>query len=213
MITENFTLPVIFDLGAVFVFGITGALAAVYRGYDFVGLFALAFVTGVGGGLIRDGVFIQNGPPAVATDWRYFIAILLAGIVGLLFHKKRKHIGQIIAIFDALGLGAYAVVGLQKALAASLSVPASIMVGVINAVGGGLLRDVLVREEPLMFKPGQLYVLVAFAGCMLFVLLTFYSNMQTEFAALITIAFTFILRVLSIKFNWSTGPVFHSERQ
>jgi len=92
-------------------------------------------------------------------------------------------------------------------------VPASIMVGVINAVGGGLLRDVLVREEPLMFKPGQLYVLVAFAGCMLFVLLTFYSNMQTEFAALITIAFTFILRVLSIKFNWSTGPVFHSERQ
>jgi uncharacterized membrane protein YeiH len=211
MITENFTLPVIFDLGAVFVFGITGALAAVYRGYDFIGLFALAFVTGVGGGLIRDGVFIQHGPPAVATDWRYFFAVLLSAIVGLLFHKRKKDIGKIIAFFDAVGLGTYAVVGVQKSLDASLSVPASIMVGIINAAGGGLLRDILVREEPLMFKPGQLYVLVAFAGCMLFVLLTLYSDLQAEVAALVTIVFTFVLRMLSIKFNWSTKPLFRSE--
>jgi len=211
MIPKDFSLPVIFDLGAVFVFGITGALAAVYRGYDFIGLFALAFVTGVGGGLIRDSVFIQQGPPAVATDWRYFIAILLSGIVGLLFHKRKKHIKKIIAFFDAIGLGTYAVVGVQKALAASLSIPASIMVGIINAAGGGLLRDILVREEPLMFKPGQLYVLVAFAGCVLFILLAFYSGIQSEFAALITIAFTFILRVLAIKFNWSTKPLYRSE--
>jgi len=211
MIPKDFSLPVIFDLGAVFVFGITGALAAVYRGYDFIGLFALAFVTGVGGGLIRDSVFIQQGPPAVATDWRYFIAILLSGIVGLLFHKRKKHIKKIIAFFDAIGLGTYAVVGVQKALAASLSIPASIMVGIINAAGGGLLRDILVREEPLMFKPGQLYVLVAFAGCVLFILLAFYSEIQAEFAALITIAFTFILRVLAIKFNWSTKPLYSSK--
>jgi uncharacterized membrane protein YeiH len=211
MITENFTLAVIFDLGAVFVFGITGALAAVCRGYDFIGLFALAFVTGVGGGLIRDSVFIQHGPPAVATDWRYFFAVLLAAIVGLLFHRRKKDIGKIIAFFDAVGLGTYAVVGVQKSIDASLSVPASIMVGVINAVGGGLLRDILVREEPLMFKPGQLYVLVAFAGCMLFVLLTFYSNMQAEVAALVTIVFTFVLRVLSIKFNWATKPLYRAE--
>jgi len=211
IIAKNFTLPVIFDLGAVFVFGITGALAAVYRGYDFVGLFALAFVTGVGGGLIRDSVFIQHGPPAVVTYWRYFIAILLSGIVGLLFHKRKKHMGKIIAFFDAIGLGTYAVVGVQKALAASLSIPAAIMVGIINAAGGGLLRDILVREEPLMFKPGQLYVLVAFAGCVLFILLALYSEIQAEFAALITIAFTFILRVLAIKFNWSTKPLYRAE--
>jgi uncharacterized membrane protein YeiH len=211
MVARNFTLPVIFDLGAVFVFGITGALAAVYRGYDFIGLFALAFVTGVGGGLIRDSVFIQQGPPAVATDGRYFFAILLSGIVGLLFHKRKKHIGKIIAFFDAVGLGAYAVVGVQKALAASLSMPASIMVGVINAAGGGLLRDILVREEPLLFKPGQLYVLAALAGCLLFILLAVYVKFQAEVAALITIAFTFILRMLAIKFNWSTKPLYRSE--
>ena len=211
LITRNLTLPVIFDLGAVFVFGITGALAAVYRGYDFIGLFALAFVTGVGGGLIRDSVFIQHGPPAVATDWRYFFAILLSGIVGLLFHKRKKNIRKIIAFFDAVGLGAYAVVGVQKALAASLSIPASIMVGVINAAGGGLLRDILVREEPLLFKPGQLYVLAALAGCVLFILLTRYSGIRAEVAALITIVFTFLLRVLAIKFNWSTKPLYRSE--
>jgi uncharacterized membrane protein YeiH len=211
MIPKNFTLPVIFDLGAVFVFGITGALAAVYRGYDFIGLFALAFVTGVGGGLIRDSVFIQQGPPAVATDGRYFFAILLSGIVGFLFHKRKKHIKRIIAVFDAVGLGAYAVVGVQKALAASLSIPASIMVGIINAAGGGLLRDILVREEPLLFKPGQLYVLAALAGCVLFVLLAVYLGIQTELAALVTITFTFILRMLAIKFNWSTKPLYRSE--
>jgi uncharacterized membrane protein YeiH len=210
MITQHFTLHAIFDLGAVFVFGITGALAAVHRGYDFIGLFALAFVTGVGGGLIRDSVFIQHGPPAVATDWRYFFAILLSGIVGLLFHKKKKHIGKIIAFFDAVGLGAYAVVGVQKALAASLSIPASIMVGVINAAGGGLLRDILVSEEPLLFKPGQLYVLAALAGCLLFIVLAVYFGIQAEVAALVTIVFTFILRVLAIKFNWSTKPLYRS---
>jgi uncharacterized membrane protein YeiH len=211
IIARKYTLPVIFDLGAVFVFGITGALAAMSRGYDFIGLFALAFVTGVGGGLIRDSVFIQHGPPAVATDWRYFFAIILSGIVGLLFHKQKKHMGKIIAFFDALGLGAYAVVGVQKALDASLSMPASIMVGMINAAGGGLLRDILVREEPLMFKPGQLYVLAALAGCVLFIILTRYSGIQAEVAALVTIAFTFILRVLAIKFNWSTKSLYNSE--
>jgi len=213
IIAKNLTLPVIFDLGAVFVFGITGALAAVYRGYDLIGLFALAFVTGVGGGLIRDSVFIQHGPPAVATDWRYFVAILLSGTVGLLFHKKKKHMGRIIAFFDAVGLGAYAVVGLQKAIDAGLSMPASIMVGMINAAGGGLLRDILVREEPLLFKPGQLYVLAALAGCVLYIFLAIYSGIRAEVAALVTIVFTFILRMLAIKFNWATKPLYRSEEE
>jgi uncharacterized membrane protein YeiH len=97
--------------------------------------------------------FALSKGPAIAADWRYFFAILLSGIVGLLFHKRKNHMGKIIAFFDAIGLGTYAVVGVQKSLAASLSIPASIMVGIINAAGGGLLRDILVSEVPLMFKP------------------------------------------------------------
>jgi uncharacterized membrane protein YeiH len=205
---EQFQIPIIFDLGATFVFGITGALAALRRGYDVVGLFALAFASGVGGGLLRDGLFIQQGPPVLTTDGRYLVAILAAGLVGLLFRRWVHRFTKVIAIIDALGLGAYAVVGVQKSIAAGLSIPAAVLVGVINAVGGGLLRDLLVRDEPLLLKPGQFYALAALGGCLLFVLLTVYLGMPASRAALITIAFTFVVRVLAIQFNWRTKSLY-----
>jgi uncharacterized membrane protein YeiH len=205
---EQFQIPIIFDLGATFVFGITGALAALRRGYDVVGLFALAFASGVGGGLLRDGLFIQQGPPVLTTDGRYLVAILAAGLVGLLFRRWVHRFTKVIAIIDALGLGAYAVVGVQKSIAAGLSIPAAVLVGVINAVGGGLLRDLLVRDEPLLLKPGQFYALAALGGCLLFVLLTVHLGMPASRAALITIAFTFVVRVLAIQFNWRTKSLY-----
>jgi uncharacterized membrane protein YeiH len=73
-----------------------------------------------------------------------------------------------------------------------------------NAVGGGLLRDVLVREEPLVFKPGQLYSLAALGGCMLFVVLSYYYGFDTNYSAWISIAATLLLRLLAIRFDWST---------
>lgn len=109
-----------------------------------------------------------------------------------------------IAILDALGLGAYAVVGVQKSLAAGLGFTPAVLIGVINAVGGGLLRDLLVRDEPLLLKPGQFYVLAAFGGCLLFVVLTAYLGMAASHAGLITVVATFVLRVLAIRFNWRT---------
>ena len=208
---EAFRIPILFDLGATFVFGITGALVALRRGYDIVGLFALAFVTGVGGGLLRDGLFIQQGPPAVTTDGRYIAVILLAGLVGLFFHGWVKRLTRGIALLDALGLGAYAVVGVERSLAAGLSIAAAVLVGVINAVGGGLLRDLLVRDEPLLLKPGQFYSLAAFAGCLLFVLLTVYFRMPAPRAGLVTVAATFVVRVLAIQFNWSTPPLYRPD--
>jgi len=208
---EAFRIPIAFDLGATFIFGITGALVALRRGYDIVGLFALAFVTGVGGGLLRDGIFIQQGPPAVTTDGRYIVVVLLAGLVGLFFHNWVKRLTKGIALLDALGLGAYAVVGVEKSLAAGLSIPAAVLVGVINAVGGGLLRDLLVRDEPLLLKPGQFYSLAAFAGCLLFVLLTVYFRMPAPRAGLVTVAATFVVRVLAIQFNWSTPPLYRPD--
>jgi len=208
---EAFRIPIAFDLCATFIFGITGALVALRRGYDIVGLFALAFVTGVGGGLLRDGIFIQQGPPAVTTDGRYIVVVLLAGLVGLFFHNWVKRLTKGIALLDALGLGAYAVVGVEKSLAAGLSIPAAVLVGVINAVGGGLLRDLLVRDEPLLLKPGQFYSLAAFAGCLLFVLLTVYFRMPAPRAGLVTVAATFVVRVLAIQFNWSTPPLYRPD--
>ncbi|MBL9206154.1 MAG: TRIC cation channel family protein, partial [Opitutaceae bacterium] len=112
-----------------------------------------------------------------------------------------------IALIDAVGLGAYAVVGVQKSLAAGLAVPAAILVGVINAAGGGVLRDVLTREEPLVFKPGQFYVLIALAGAIVFVVLCQQTYLTTTAAALVAIALTFLLRTLTIVFNWKTNAL------
>jgi uncharacterized membrane protein YeiH len=199
-----FSLPVSFDLAATFLFGITGALVALERGYDVVGLFAIAFVTGVGGGLIRDGVFIQGGPPFVTSGSGYILVVLASCLAAFLFHRRLKRLHRTVAILEALGLGAYAVVGVDKSLAGGLSVAAAILVGTINAVGGGVLRDVLTREEPLLFKPGQFQALAALAGCSAFTLLRLQFDLEHATAAYLTIALTFVLRILAIRYNWKT---------
>jgi len=116
-------------------------------------------------------------------------------------------LNRIIAVIDALGLGAYAVFGVQKSLQAGLAVPAALLVGVINAAGGGLLRDIITRQEPLVFKPGQFYVLAALVGAVTFVCLTVLTPLEATPAALIAIGLTFALRVLSIAFNWRTSRI------
>ena len=210
MLRDQFTLPIQIDLVAVFLFGVTGGLAALKRGYDVIGLFALTFVTAVGGGLIRDGIFIQSGPPTVVADKRYILTILLAGSVAVLFREHVVRYNKIIAFLDARGLGAYAVVGMQKAFQAGMGAPGAVLVGMVNASGGGLLRDVLVRDEPLLFKPGQFYVLAAFAGCLLFAVLVTQFEVQTSLAAFITIAVTFLLRMLAIQFNWKSSAIWQA---
>ena len=205
---SSFQLPVWIDLGAVFAFAVTGALAAIHRGYDIVGVFFLALVSSIGGGLIRDGIFIPSGEATpLLTDSRYIQIVVAATIVGAAFGRHLTRFRRVIALIDALGLGAYAAFGTQKALLFGLAGPAAMLVGVINAAGGGLLRDVITREEPLVFRPGQFYVLTAVAGAVTFVFLSVHRGLDATLAALIAIAVTFIFRVLTIVFNWRTTAV------
>jgi uncharacterized membrane protein YeiH len=212
MTANTFTLPIWFDHGATLAFALTGALAAVRRGYDIVGVFFLALACGLGGGLIRDGIFISSeiGTPLL-TDPRYIELVVVATIAGALFAKHVKRLHRFIAIIDALGLGAYAAFGTQKALHAGLAVPAAVLVGVINASGGGLLRDIITREEPLVFRPGQFYVLTAVAGAVTFVFLSIQLGLSATHSALVAVAVTFVFRVLTIVFNWRTSPVARPE--
>ena len=204
---DVFQLPVWFDLGATFAFALTGALAAIKRGYDVVGLLSLAIVTSLGGGLIRDGIFLQQGVTPLLTDPRYLYVIGAAALIGLVLGERVNRFNRLIAVVDAVGLGAYACFGVQKALLVGLGPTAAVFVGVINAVGGGLLRDVITRVEPLVFKPGQFYVLVALAGAVVFVFLTAQFGVAPSPAAFAAIALTFIFRVLTIAFNWRTEAV------
>lgn len=202
----DFVLPLHIDLGATFLFALSGALAAARRGYDPVGLFVLALVTGVGGGLLRDGLFLQQGPPAFLREPMYLMVVAAASLLGYFFAAALTRIGRLLFLADALGLGAYAVVGAQKSLVLGLAVAPAILIGVVNAVGGGLLRDVLVREEPFLFKPGDFYALVAAAGAGLFCLLVVHQQWSSMPAALLTIPVTFGLRLVSHRLRWTTRP-------
>jgi len=201
------TTFMIFDLFAVFMFASSGALAAIRKKYDFIGVLVLAIVSGLGGGLIRDAIFIQAGPPLAVRNSNYFLVILAAFLLSMLFHTKLSRLKRTTLIVDALGLGAYGVVGCQAALQAGLVPLAAILVGVFNATGAGLIRDVLIREEPIIFKPGQFYAGAAIVGCSLFVSMSVLGDNDGTLAGIIATATAFVIRLLSVKFNWQTKAV------
>ena len=181
LIARTVALPIAIDLGATVLFSITGAMVAIRRHYDAIGVFVLALACGLGGGLLRDGLFIQAGPPAAMRNGSYMIAVIRRLRGRHLFFPAMERIKQRLSkpflIIDALGTGAYGVVGASKAYEAGLAVPACIFVGVVNAVGSGLIRDVLVREEPLMLKPGQFYVIASLLGVSAFMLLAVFFRL------------------------------------
>ena len=188
-------------------------MVAIRRYYDAIGVFVLALACALGGGLLRDCVFIQSGPPAAMRTSSYMFAVLAGCVIAILFFKhmeRIKHIERLskpFLIFDALGTGAYGVVGASKAYEAGLAVPACIFVGVVNAVGSGLIRDVLVREEPLMFKPGQFYIIASVLGVSLFMLSAIFFQLPLVPCAISAIAITFVFRLLAILFDWKTRSV------
>jgi uncharacterized membrane protein YeiH len=204
---QGFELPIYLDLFAVFLMAATGAIEAIRRECDLVGLLGLALATGIGGALIRDGIFLQAGVPAVVRNHDYLYAVTAAAVACILFGQRAVLSERLVALVDAAALGAYAVVGMEKSLAFGLDFAPAVLVGTVNACGGGLLRDVLMREEPLVFRPGQFYAFAALVGCLIYLFLRQYMGVAPLTAALVTIVITFLLRVLAITRNWRTGPV------
>jgi uncharacterized membrane protein YeiH len=204
---DAFTLPVYFDLGAVFVFALSGVVVAIRKGYDIVGMFFLALATGAGGGLIRDGLFLQQGPPLFVTNAGYLTMIALATLVGLVFGDHPFFTRRGVAIIDAAGIGGFAVVGIELSLAAGLGIPAALLVGVINGVGGSVIRDVLAGDPPLILRPGQFYALAVVGGGLCYMTMTQWLGLAVALAGWLTVLITFAIRMLSIELNWSTRPV------
>lgn len=199
-----------FDLLAVLLFSISGGLAAIRKYFDFIGVFIVAFFSSVGGGLIRDSIFIQNGPPLVVTSSNYLIAILLGFGISMFFHHKLSRMVMTMKLVDAISLGLYSVVGASAALRADLVPVAAVLVGMFNAVGAGLIRDILIGETPVIFKPGRFYAGAAIVGSTLFTVM-YRVGLDETLAALVAIVSTFMVRILSVRFDWRTKPVWKGE--
>ena len=210
----EFELSPLFDLGATFVWAVTGAGLGVRFGYDYTGVFVMAFVSALGGGLLRDGIFLAHVPVAIQNP-DYLIVVLCGAIVGTIGsvaaggRKPSRGYQAVLDTVDALGLGAYACVGAQMTLQMGLSVPAAILVGVVNGVGGGLLRDVLVNR--IWMLPGQILTLAAVAGVVFFVALLKLTPVHAGMAAWAAIALTFVMRILAIRFDWRTRALIRTE--
>ena len=140
-------------------------------------------------------------------NWSYIIAVLTVCLIAALFFQHVERLSRPFLIIDALGTAAYGVVGASKASEAGLAIPACIFVGVVNAVGSGLIRDVLVREEPLLFKPGQFYVIASLLGVTEFMLVTTYAHAPIVPAAISAIAITFVFRLPSCGHRLTTNLI------
>jgi uncharacterized membrane protein YeiH len=158
----NHTLALTLDLVGTFVFALTGALVGVRNRLDLFGTLVLAGLTGLGGGLIRD-VLIGATPPPGLTDWRYLLATALAGAVCFWWHPAVARWETAILGIDAAGLGLFCVTGALKASDAGLSVVPAALLGMITAVGGGIIRDVLANRVPVVLEGGW-YAVPALAG-------------------------------------------------
>ncbi len=208
-----FQLPVHLDLAASFFCAASGALAALRKRYDLVGILVLSYVTGLGGALLRDGLFLQAFPSPVLQDWRYLATVLAGAAAAAFFARQLPRLRIPVLVADALALGLYAVVGAQKTLALGLPALTAGLVGLVNAVGGGILRDVLVREEPLVFRPGEFYALAAMAGCAVFVVLSATLHVPPIAAAIAGVALACAARLLSVALGWRTGALWEDESE
>lgn len=202
-----FLLPSWFDFGATFIWAVTGALIAARRRFDIAGMAALALVSATGGGLLRDGLFLGQSPPIMLRTWVYIALVLAAaGAVNLAGARIQDipYFERTIAIVDALGLGGFAVTGVQLSLAAGLSPPAAAFVGVVNAVGGGMLRDVMIGREPAIFKPGPPAAIAALCGCLLYLVMLQIGGYGGVVAGTVSMIAVFLIRVAALRYGWQT---------
>jgi len=202
-------LPLWVDLAAVGVGAFAGALFAIFnKRFDFVGVIAVAILTGLGGGLIRD-LLLATGRPSALQDNNYIIAVIIAVafalILGRWYQSSKEFARKVVTALDSISMGFFTVAGTYKALLYNAPVTVAILLGVITAVGGGVLRDVVARSTPQIFTGGPLYATATFIGSSLFVILDA-LDLQRDLAVMITVITIVAIHMLSIRFKLHMKP-------
>ena len=211
--TESvFHIPAGFDYLATVTWASSGALVAIRKHFDIVGVFVIALVSSLGAGFVRDALFLQR-TPVLLTDPVYLPLIAVTVIVCSLFSAPLTNVltagtaQKLIDIIDAIGIPIFAVIGMQLAEERGIPPTGVIFIGVANGTAGGLLRDVIVRDVPAVLRPGQFVTLLLLVACGIFVALKWYGRVTGPQAAWTAIGSFFVLRVLTIRFNWTTRSV------
>ena len=156
------TLLSVFDLAGTFVFALSGATKAVEHRLDLFGVLVLCFAAGNSGGIARD-IMIGAVPPAAINDWVYLAVSILAGVITFFWYPLINKLSSPVLLFDAAGLGLFVAAGTDKALAFHVGPVAAILFGTLTGIGGGMVRDVLVREIPTVLRT-DIYALAALIG-------------------------------------------------
>lgn len=199
------TLLLALDLTGTFVFGLNGALTAVRAArLDVVGVVTLGMMTALGGGVVRD-VLIGSIPPATFVDWRYFALAAAGGLIAFALSRRLSRLETPIAVLDAIGLSVFAVIGASKAMNAGLGIAPAVLLGVVTAVGGGTIRDTLLRQIPTVLR-SRLYAIPALVAAAITVT-TIRMGLYGLPVALGAAAVCFVIRMLGVRFGLNApGP-------
>src|SRR5438093_1210574 len=203
------TLLMAFDLGGTFVFALSGATAGVKHRLDLFGVLVLSFAAGNSGGIARD-VMIGAAPPAAIGDWRYIAVSILAGLITFYWYRIINRLNSPVLVFDAAGLALFAVSGASKALAFDAGPVGAMLLGMLTGIGGGIVRDVLVREIPTVLRT-ELYAVAALIGAAV-VVIGRMLHVPPFAAALAGAVLCFGLRFMAMRRGWQL-PIARSPKQ
>lgn len=190
-----FILSLIDIIGTV-AFAISGVLVGIRKQLDLFGVYVLAIITASGGGIIRD-IVIGRSVPVFLTEWKYFVAITVTMVATCFFYRFVNKIMSVVLLFDAIGLGVFTIFGSYKAIEYGLPVLGVIFAGVITGIGGGMLRDILVCEVPLIFR-SEIYAIPSIIGSTLFYVFNKFG-LHIAINTYLCVAFVVLIRLVSVK--------------
>lgn len=188
-----------FDLAGTFFFAISGTLSAVKKELDAFGALVIGFITAIGGGSVRDIVLGQL-PLVWIKDANYAIVILIGISISFLLRRHLLKLRKTFFLFDTLGIGLFAIMGLQKALSLDAPMIVSVFLGMTSAVMGGVIRDVVCNDIPLIFR-SELYATACLLGALVYASIAQFSDMNSV-NALVGFVVVVLTRLLAIRFKW-----------
>lgn len=181
------------------VFAISGALAGRDKKLDIFGIAAVGFITAIGGGTVRD-VLLGSTPVGWMNDLIYLIMIGSGVVISMFFSRAVLKLRRTFFMFDTVGIAVFTVLGLQKALTLGVHPVIAIMMGMVSAVFGGVIRDIVCNDIPLIFRQ-EIYALTCIAGGIVYVMMD-YLGIDQVVNVIVTASFIVIFRVLAVKYHW-----------